>query len=177
MSFFDYAVQYTLESEGVFSNDRNDRGGKTKYGITEGTLREYQRKDGKLRGITIEELTRGEAIQIYKAVYWRFDGLVSRMIATKLFDMGVNFGLGQAVKIAQSALTFIGHPVTVDGLWGSQTRTALNVVSRNRFARLMLFKAMVYFAAQRYVLIVAGNESQLDFIDGWLARAARRPAD
>lgn len=179
MTNFDYAVQYSLENEGVLSNDRNDRGGLTKYGITWDTLRAYQNKyPGSLRGRDVASLTRDDAITIYRALYWRYDDLTSRRIATKLFDLGINFGLTEAVRIAQNACRATGGLlIEADGLWGPATRAALNSGSQYPAGRLLLFKGMVLFAGKRYVDIALADHSQIDFIDGWLARAAKRPLD
>lgn len=184
---FDNAVLHTLAHEGIFSNDANDRGGKTKYGITHGTLKTYQNKTGRLPGRRIEDLTRSEAIDIYKALYWRYDGVASQMIATKLFDIGVNTGLTVVVRIVQQAINFHPRvrqiatrtvaPVDVDGLWGPATLNAINALSRSDTDRHMLFQAMALFQAKRYCDIVTANPTQLDFIGGWLKRAAAKPKD
>jgi lysozyme family protein len=179
VSAFDYAVQHTLAAEGVFSDDKNDRGGRTKYGISTPTLATYQRKFQRLVDRDVATLTKSEAIEIYRAMFWRYDGLISRMIATELFDIGVNRGLTTAVLIMQRAINF--HPsslaVTEDGLWGPGTLAAINTLCVGNESRLLLFKAMVYFQARSYVAIVENNPSQLDFFDGWITRAAERPRD
>lgn len=177
MSHFSYAVQYVLDNEGVFSNDRYDAGGMTRYGITHGTLAAYQQRTGRLRGVHISALSRFQAVEIYKAMYWRFDDVKSRMLATKLFDMTVNYGLNPAVEIAQKAVNFtLGwDELTVDGLWGPRTQQAINALGANAEDRLRLFKAIVLFSADKYIRIVFANKTQVTFIDGWLSRAVRRP--
>ena len=187
MGKFDNAVLHTLGLEGVFSDDANDRGGATRFGITHGTLAIYQQKFQKLQGRNIRSLTREEAIDIYRALYWRYDDIHSPMIATELFDIGVNGGLTTATLIAQRAVNFHPkvrqiagrqvQPLVVDGLWGPSTRDAINALSVTKADRLLLFKALVLFQAKRYCEIVIGNPTQLDFIDGWLRRAALRPQD
>lgn len=174
MGDFNKAVTFTLSKEGVFSNDKADAGGRTKFGITEAELI-AQQKAGRFAGRRIEDLTKDEATQIYRANYWRYDGVVSDLIATKLFDIGVNMGLQAAVRIAQYAINFAGNGqhVDVDGQWGARTLTALNVLAM--LDSLKLYKAMTLYQAQRYVDIVLGNHSQLVFIDGWIARAGSRP--
>jgi lysozyme family protein len=170
MATFDPAVEFTLASEGVLSDHPDDRGGRTKFGITEGTLRTYQVKFNLLRGRRIDDLTRDEAVRIYRALYWRYDNVDSQRIATKLFDVGVNAGLTAAVAVAQAALVFVGVPVTVDGLWGPQTLGALNRADEDR-----LFSAMVLYQADYYVDITMNRPQNLSFIRGWLIRAAKKP--
>lgn len=174
MSHFPSAVAYTLSKEGRLSNDRNDRGGLTKYGIIGPTLATYQRKTGLLAGRTVASLTQDEAVAIYRALYWRYDTIEDRTVAIKLFDYGVNVGLTQAVLFAQRALVTLGAEMKADGLWGPQTRDTLNrAVSIYGVPRVL--KAMCYHAAKFYLGLVDANRSQIDFIDGWLARAASRP--
>lgn len=174
MSRFEPAVEFTLASEGVFSDHPYDNGGATKYGITHGTLKTYQRKTGRLAGRHIRDLTVGEATSIYRELYWRYDGVQSQMLATKLFDIGVNFGVTVAVQIAQHALNFIAlgpqDKVEVDGLWGPKTLRAIN-----NAPPLRLFKAIVLFQAKGYVDIVMHRPTQLEFVDGWITRAGKRP--
>lgn len=175
MVTFEKAVDFTLASEGVFSDHPNDRGGATKYGITHGTLKTYQSKTGRLLGRQIRGLSVAEAKEIYRALYWRYDGIASQVIATKLFDIGVNFGLTVGVRIVQHALNFISigpsDRVEADGLWGPRTLRAIN-----NAPTLRLFKAIVLFQAKSYVDLVFHRPTQLDFIDGWITRAGKRPA-
>lgn len=174
MATFDRAVAFTLEREGVLSNDANDRGGITKYGIISPTLRAYQGKTGKLQGRRIVDLTRDEAIAIYRALYWRYDGIKNEQVAIKLFDYGVNVGLTQAVLFVQRALASLGVLVTVDGLYGPSTQLAINEAVA-RLGAVRVLNAMLYHAAKFYVGLVDVNKTQLDFIAGWLRRAVDRP--
>lgn len=177
MASFEKAVTFTLGHEGGFSDDAADSGGATHFGITNGTLAEYQRKTGKLAGRKIGDLTRREAIEIYRAFYWRYDEVNSDIIATKLFDIGVNMGLGAAVKIVQQAINFIAKAdrIEVDGKWGPRTLMFVNMITVVRTAESDLYKAMTLFQVKRYVDIVIGNPSQLVFIQGWLTRGATKP--
>lgn len=170
MARFETAVEFTLASEGVLSDHPSDRGGRTKYGITEATFRTYQEKFNVMRGVLIDDLTRAQAIVIYRALYWRYDAVNSGVIGTKLFDIGVNCGLTAAVAIVQAALVLSGVPVDVDGLWGPKTLAALNRADEDR-----LFSAMVLYQADYYVDITFARPANLAFIRGWLVRAAKKP--
>jgi lysozyme family protein len=174
MSTFDKAVKFTLEKEGVLSDDANDRGGLTKFGIIVPTLRTYQAKTGQLRGRDVASLTKEEAIGIYRVLYWRYDGIAHEAIAIKLFDYGVNVGLTQATIFAQRACNTLGRLVTVDGLYGPATMKALNELTVGHGYRRVL-DAMLYHAAKFYIHLVDVNHTQMDFIGGWLRRAADRP--
>lgn len=178
VSRFEPAVAYTLTNEGRLSEDRNDRGGLTKWGIVAPTLATYQRKTGLLIGRNVASLSQAEAIAIYRALYWRYDGITNQAVATKLFDYGVNVGLTQAVLFAQRGMAMYGatlrQTVVSDGLWGPATLSAINLTT-DILGFAAVLKAMCYQAAIFYTGIVAKDSTQLVFIDGWLARAARRP--
>lgn len=108
---FDRAVQIVLAKEGVLSNDANDPGGLTKYGISKTA---YPNLD-------IANLTVDQAIAIYERDYWakvRGDEL-PWIFALPLFDSAVNQGVGAAVKFFQAALK-----VSVDGDFGPATMAA-----------------------------------------------------
>lgn len=124
---FCYAVEHTLAEEGFFSDFSWDKGGKTKFGITEAVARKH--------GYDIHTLTVEQAIEIYYLDYWRKPGLQllsSWHIATECFDTQVNTGNGAIV--AQRALVYnlfateseIGG---IDGKWGPKTRGTINRVS------------------------------------------------
>lgn len=85
---FDQAVEFVLEREGLLSNHVNDRGGLTKYGISQKANPD----------IDVANLTRNEAIAIYKDRYWDSIGADNMNMATALvaFDASVNHGVGTA---------------------------------------------------------------------------------
>src|SRR2546430_2773024 len=91
MANFDEAVKITLTWEGGYVNDPLDSGGETKFGISK---RNHP-------SIDIESLTPDDAKHIYKTEYWPtlYDKITSQALGAKLFDMGVNQGVGTAVKI------------------------------------------------------------------------------
>src|ERR1017187_9416771 len=90
---FNYAVNIVLEHEGGYSDDSDDPGGKTNFGITEKDLQDHARELN--LPLDVKELGRVEAEYFYKKVYWdkyHYDAIKSLPIATKIFDMAVNMG-------------------------------------------------------------------------------------
>jgi lysozyme family protein len=170
MADFNLAIQPTLEEEGsAYTNDPTDRGGPTRHGITLATLRRY-RKDPNLGPVAVQHLTEDEAKAIYRALYWHplYDKLASQRMGWRLFDAGVNMGPSRAVKLLQEALKKMGHPVTVDGVFGQQTLAYTNCTDE-----VPLFHAMCDEMAEFYLDIIARDPSQARFKNGWLARAYR----
>ena len=69
MDRFEKIFDYLLKVEGGYSNDKNDRGGKTKYGIIESEARKYGYK-GDMRDMPLEI-----AREIYNKKYYHKNGL------------------------------------------------------------------------------------------------------
>lgn len=91
-SNFDMAVQQVLEAEGYLSNHADDRGGLTKYGISQNANPD----------IDVAGLTKDDAISIYKERYWdQIEGIedMSQAQALVSFDTAVNHGVGYANKL------------------------------------------------------------------------------
>ena len=104
---FDYAVNIVLGHEGGYSNDPNDPGGETNFGITQYELRSYA-EDFNFLPSHVNDLTRIEAEQFYKINYWdkyNYNAINSLPIATKIFDMAVNMGPHEAHELTQNALS------------------------------------------------------------------------
>jgi len=170
MKPFDYAFEQTLTMEGGYSDDPVDRGGKTKWGITEKTL-----NNAYLAGIVstwdISELKLEEAQLIYKAFYWNplnLDAVLTPSIAAEIFDTAVNMGKTAAVKIVQDALNYLGESMSVDGIMGNKTIGAINKWC-TRDVRA-LFICLNGFQFHRYVQIVENNATQKRFARGWTKR-------
>lgn len=169
MTNFDYAVERTLLKEGVFSSDALDRGGKTKYGITATTLRRYYPE------IQIEDLTKDQAIAIYRVAYWdtaSWHRIANKYIAAVCFDAGVNHGPVTAGKLLQRALNTLRRagttPLVVDGAVGDKTIARLN-----EFLPAEADAVVCAFNGERYAYykaIVEADETQRRFIKGWMER-------
>jgi lysozyme family protein len=109
---FDTAFDRLLGHEGTYSNDPNDPGGETMWGISK---RAYPNLD-------IANLTRTAAKGIYREDFWQrihADELPGA-VAFQVFDFAVNSGINAAVRYLQRALG-----VADDGYWGPVTQAAM----------------------------------------------------
>jgi type VI secretion system secreted protein VgrG len=161
MAQFLAAIQYVLLNEGGFSDDPNDPGGATNFGI-------LQRE---LPGVDIRTITREQAISFYLPNYWNkalYANIASQQVATKLFDMHVNLGLVPAVRIAQHALGF--QDANVDGDMGPMTVAAINAADPASF-----LAGVVGLLTTHYKLLEARNPKLMAFDRGWMARANKLP--
>lgn len=126
------AIRFVLEAEGGLTNDPNDPGGLTKYGISKQSYPE----------LDIANLTIEQAKEIYQRDFWdacRCNEL-PRTYAISLFDCAVNQGTGTAIKILQRSL----GGLTVDGIIGPKTIAAANAaIPRKR--SLFLAQRLVHY--------------------------------
>jgi lysozyme family protein len=175
MSEFKAAIEWVLENEGGYSNHPSDPGGKTNYGITNALAKRHGFDSAR-------DVTRDDALKIYKGEFWhpRF-GEVSQPIATKTLDLCVHFGPNNGVRIAQQALNVLKTGwVDVDGWFGNNTVHALNMLADGRSqppdfcSEYWWLRAASACQAERYARQAMGNLQKLDFIYGWLDRAARK---
>jgi len=172
----DTMLDELVRREGDYSDHPADRGGPTRWGVTEQVARAYGYK-GDMRA-----LPRQTAIDIYRQRYWlgpRFDQVaaVSPALAEELFDTGVNMGPAVATKFLQRALNLLNRQATdypdiaADGQIGPMTIAALKSYAGKRGAAglAVLLRLVDCFQAVRYAEIAEKNPSQEDFFFGWIA--------
>ncbi|MCF4792967.1 hypothetical protein L1W94_18600, partial [Acinetobacter baumannii] len=131
-------LEELIKREGGYVNNPADRGGATKYGITQAVARENG-WNGNMKDLPLEF-----AKSIYKKQYWlepRFDQVnaLSPSVAEELLDTGVNCGPNFAKPLLQRALNLLnnqgkaGWPdLKVDGVYGSATLGALKTYLSKR---------------------------------------------
>src|SRR3546814_12086806 len=100
----DDLIEAVIAREGGYVDDPADRGGATRWGITERVARQHGYA-GAMRAFP-----RDEAAAIYRRLSWlrpRFDAVAARApaLAAELFDTGVNMGPGVATGFLQRAPT------------------------------------------------------------------------
>ena len=106
MSRFDECFKLVLNIEGGYSDNPADKGSKTNYGITEGTLNTAYRA-GLAGHNDIAKLTVDEAKTIYKANYWNVCKCDSLPVPLDylVFDAAVNHGTGGQASSCKGAST------------------------------------------------------------------------
>ncbi|MCR4341660.1 MAG: hypothetical protein NUW01_17430 [Gemmatimonadaceae bacterium] len=170
MKSVDELITDILRREGGFSNYANDRGGATKFGVTQKTLSAWLG-----RPVSVDEVRNMEeatAREIYERDYYtgpRIDTLPEQ-IRPLVFDCAVNHGPRQAIKFVQRVINLAGFgPVSVDGALGPKTREAANLAQSEMGP--LFNDAILEERRNFYRLIVARDPSQEVFLKGWLARA------
>ncbi|RZG79468.1 hypothetical protein EXE06_18370 [Acinetobacter pittii] len=166
-----------IKREGGYVNNPADRGGATKYGITEAVARTNGFK-GHMKDLPLET-----AKTIYKKQYWtapRFDQVnsISSLIAEELLDTGVNCGTGFAKPLLQRALNLLNNQgkagwsdLAVDGIYGPATLNALKTYlsKRGNEGEKVLVRVLNIMQGQRYIEICERNPSQEQFFYGWIS--------
>ena len=166
-----------IAREGVYSNNPNDAGGETIWGITVATARAngYQ--------ASMRAMTRDQAKGIYRSQYWTKPGFdrvaaIFPRVGAELLDTGVNMGPGKAGEFLQRALNALGNAVlTVDGQIGLATLKALDSYrsyrSHSGNAEEVLVRALDGLQTARYIKLVERRAQNKTFIFGWLANRIR----
>jgi lysozyme family protein len=152
---FDQAVEFVLGHEGGYSNDPNDPGGETNFGISK---RSYPDVD-------IKNLTREGAKEIYRRDFWLFDQVENQRLASKIMDAYVN-SKHHSIRILQMSLgTIQAGPIVADGNWGSQTEAHVNAADSEKL--LKEFKARLCKMHFDDSLL---NPKEANDLLGWLRR-------
>ena len=165
----DQLIDEIIKIEGGYVNHPNDKGGPTNYGITLATLSSW--RDHRVTSADVQRLTKDEAKRIYQTQYFERPGLakLTELIQPVAFDMAVNMGPRQAIKIIQKVCCLLEKPVAVDGRMSAMTALAAKSACE-AFPTTILSE----IAIQRkcfYREIVDNNPSQKVFLAGWMNRA------
>lgn len=178
LSRFDECFKLVLDSEGGYSDNTDDKGGKTNWGITEATLNSAYRA-GLVSHNDIKKLTADEAKAIYKTNYWdkcKCDALPAPLDYL-VFDAAVNHGVGGAGKLLQKSINrCVGaNIITIDGAIGPLTLNALafyldKYKSACTFPMELICHVFLLERVELYNSIIAKDPSQKTFIHGWLNR-------
>lgn len=175
MSPFDRAFRVVIGREGDYADDPIDRGGKTRFGITERIARAF----GYLGDMRV--LPFDLARSIYREGWWdamRLDEVagLSEPVAREMFDTGVNRGQAVAVRYLQRALNVYNYEerhyadITVDGLMGRLTIAALRAFlqRRGKEGESVLLRTLNTLQGADYVGIAERDRSQERFVYGWM---------
>jgi lysozyme family protein len=163
-----------LKVEGGYTNDPDDAGGETNFGITEAVAR-ANGYTGPMKNMKVEQ-----AREIYKSEYItgpRFDRVyaLSPQIASELIDTGVNMGQSVAAKMLQRCLNVFNdkgklYPdLEVDGKIGPGTCKALEAyLAKRKFeGEVVMLRALNALQGARYIEITENREPNETFVYGW----------
>ena len=108
---FEKAFKILIDLEGGYVDDPNDRGGKTKYGITTYTYNNWYldlvgREKDEGWPVRVKDITLEQAKEIYWKQYWIEPEICTLQdeLAIHVFVAGVNMGPPKAIACLQKAL-------------------------------------------------------------------------
>ena len=147
-------IDKIIQREGGYSNDPDDSGGRTKYGISEVHEPEAW-ADG--------DVSLDEARAIYQRKYITQPGFdqLSGLLQEFMVDWGVTSGPVVATYKLQEALG-----TTVDGVIGPNTLAKLALADPNK-----LLNTLVDMRIISYIRIAQKRPKDLKYLCGWVLRA------
>lgn len=164
----DTIINDIITTEGGYVNHPADKGGPTKYGITQKTLASYRRIP--VTAKDVQNIAKTEAFDIYKKIYYDSYGVAKlpESVQDLVLDMNVHHGPGNTVRLLQKSLNKFGIKLQVDGVAGSKTIEAAKQVNPVAL-RYILAREREAFMRD----IVKKDPSQQVFLNGWLNRVEK----
>ncbi|HEY6917331.1 MAG TPA: glycosyl hydrolase 108 family protein [Allosphingosinicella sp.] len=172
----DTLIDEVIAREGGYSNHPADKGGPTRWGVTEAVARAHG-----YRG-NMQDYPREEAAAVYRRLYWlrpAFDRVaaLAPRLAAELFDTGVNMGPPIAAGFLQRALNALNRgaadfpDIPVDRQIGDRTIAALKafLAARGKAGEAVLLKAVEALQGERYLSLAERRPANEAFLYGWLA--------
>lgn len=171
----DSLIEGVIGREGGYSNHPADRGGPTRWGITESVARENG-YHGDMRSLPRE---------VAKSIYLRkyvtrpgFGGVMalSEKIAEELVDTGVNMGPSVPSLMLQKALNALNYngrhynDIIEDGDVGTATINALRAFLKKRGpeGEKVMLTALNCLQGARYIELARTRAANEAFLYGWL---------
>jgi len=172
----DRLIDDVIDREGGYVNHPADRGGPTRWGITEAVAR----ANGYAGAMRL--LPQESARAIYRRLYWSAPwldrvALRSHRLAAELFDTAVNMGPATAIGFLQRAFNALNRnardypDMVVDGRVGPATLAALDAFLdlRGRSGEQVLLRAAEALQGERYLALAEARPANEAFLYGWLA--------
>lgn len=175
-------IDHTIDAEGGdrVTDDPADRGGLTKFGITQATWAAYCEIPC---SASVAGATRDQARKIYAQRFWFAPNInrihdVSPELAIVLFDWGVTSGPATSVRALQRALNALNsngadYPdITADGVLGRLTISALLAFRRRRSKDGIdcLIEMVRSLRRVFYLELSEHDRTQERFVYGWQMR-------
>ena len=163
------AVHQIIEREGgeAFTNDPDDPGGPTKFGVTLNALKAW-RGNYSLTAEDVASLERGEAEEIFRQAYMvkpRIEEIDDNAMFYNLADAAVLHGPGTAIRWLQKAVN-----ATIDGVIGPETLRQANHAMLDVYGVVTRFKEL---RVEHIMDRVADGRSHPKYLKGWVLRAVR----
>ncbi|AWN08859.1 peptidoglycan domain protein [Salmonella phage SPAsTU] len=170
-------IRAKVNIEAGYTNNPNDLGKETIWGVTKATADEYGYKGA------MKDMPQSTAFAIYDKLWWqrmRLDQImaVSPALADRMFDFGINAGRANCIRELQRILNVLNRQqklygdIDADGGIGTLTLTALNGFIKARGAEGVkrLVFALGCHQCYYYTDISEKREKNEEFTYGWYDR-------
>jgi lysozyme family protein len=163
------------EGMGTLTDDPNDAGHVTIWGVTEAIAR--------AAGFAgpMADMTQDQAIAIYRTIFWQqphFDAIYTIIptLAAYMLDIGINLAPAEAGRFLQRSLNVLNNAETlfadlkVDGNCAAKTQAALKAYRVVRAAQdgdLVILGMVRAMAVIRYVELAEANTGDERYEYGW----------
>ena len=161
MNAIDDIIDDLLAREGGFSNLAQDRGGATNYGITQGTLSGWLKRNATVDDV--KALTAETARDIYRQLYYvepGFTCIADPDLLGLVVDSAVQHGNRTVIRWLQRSCD-----VAQDGVLGPTTATAIE-----SHGGAWLYRRVLAIRIGYYFSIIADHPAQSIFAKGWFNR-------
>lgn len=168
-------IEHLIGIEGGYTNNPNDSGGETIWGVTVAVARAFGYQ-GDMRA-----MTKTTAREIYLDRYFRqprFDQIhaINQNVAAELLDTGVNMGTEVASKFFQRALNALNlkqsvyADIKVDGNIGVMTVAAFKdfMAHRRDKGEVVMLRVLNALQCERYIGLCESREKDEEFVFGWV---------
>ncbi len=177
-------IKHIIEVEGGYTNNPDDTGGETTWGITKRVSRMYSdwwhtfNWDGDMKTLPVD-LARAIYLEeyYYSPKFYLLEDY-SPLIVKELTDTGVNCGTGTSTKFLQRVLNSFNNKedyyddLVVDGLMGSKTVAAYNSLCAKRGSTVtenVVYNCLNALQTVRYIELTEKREKNETFAWGWIA--------
>jgi typhoid toxin secretion A len=175
-------IDTTIKHEGgdKYTNDPNDSGGETRYGVTKKSTLKYKEYfhlyhwDGNMKTLPLSFAQDLYAHEYFMIPKFNLVAEVSQMIAEELFDTSVNVGASRPSKWLQQLLNVLNNQqklykdISEDGFIGVGTVNALKAYlnKRGNEGEKVLYNMMNTLQGNHYIQLAIKREKDEKFVYG-----------
>lgn len=176
-NFVKQTIKTTISKEKGDSDNPDDRGGKTRDGITQKTASAYGIDD--VFKATDEEIRNIYLNEYYLKPHFDLVAQQSLLVTKELFDTGVNLGYHKPCIWFQQLLNILNkkqkyyNDIAVDGIIGKNTMKAYEKLVEIRGSyqtEKVFFNVLNSLQCGHYFNLALDHESQETFIWGWITQ-------